>query len=391
MHNASSRLDGLAAALALGAAMFGSSASRADDDPWSVPTDPLRPVVVSSPPLVGIPVMPAPEGVGFSSLDRCEEARRVDRRGLSRLAPTWSHPTRERCVYAAGADRWAIDEQPAGMVLSGAIDGSLLGLSAGLGLAAAGVDPLQQAQVNWDLDSDLAWGPAGSGVQRRDPLPVRTAPDAGARNFSNALAVGAGIGALTAPWGFPARNGRLANGLVMAEVLALSTATQQLVARSVAEPRPYLFQDVGTWSDADFAWAARSMGRPEAMTSYYSGHVSLVSSVSYAWATTWTLDALDRKDDRTGLALLLFPAAFMLSHLEGQLRVDALAVDHRDAWMGHLAGGLIGIGVPAAHTLAAVHGRSRPGAPSPAPTGPRLLSSLRPTVGPGTVGLAGAW
>lgn len=380
------RLAGLASALlAIG------SPVRAEDDPWAPPADPLTATasVVGSP-VVGIPVRPAPEGLGFSSLDRCEAARSADRRGLSRRAPTWKHPSRERCVYAAGADRWTIDEQQAGMVLSGALDGALLGSSAVLALAAWGTDPSERALENWDLQSERGWGPARSGVQRRDPLPVRTSPDADARRLSDALAIGAGIGAVSAPWGFPARNGRLTNGLVMAEVLALSSATQQLVARSVAEPRPYLFQDVRTWSDEDFAWAARGMSRPSSTTSYYSGHVSLVASVSYAWASTWTLDALDRDDDRAGLALLLFPAAFMLTHLEGQLRTDSLAVDSRDAWMGHLAGGLIGAGVPAAHSLAALHGRQRPGSPGRAPTGPRFLS-LRPTVGPSSVGLTGAW
>ncbi len=368
----------------------------AQDDPWAPPADPVRsaPAAAGNPvignPVIGIPVLPAPAGLGFSSRDRCDAARRADRRGLSLLAPTWSHPSRERCAYAAGADRWTIDEQPAGMVLSGAMDGVLLGSSAALALAALGVDPAERAEQNWDLQSPEGWGPARSGVQRRDPLPVRTDPDAGARGLSDVLALGAGVGALSAPWGFPARNGRLTNGLVMAEVLALSTATQQLVARTVAEPRPYLFQDVRTWSDEDFAWAARGMSGPQATTSYYSGHVSLVASVSYAWASTWTLDALDQGDERAGLALLLFPAAFMISHLEGQLRVDAMAVDSRDAWMGHLAGGLIGAGVPAAHSLAALHGRQRPAAPGRAPMGPRLLS-LRPLVGPGTVGLTGAW
>lgn len=357
------------------------------DDPWAPPLDPA-----DAPPPPPPPVMPigqAPPGLGYGSKDRCRAAWQADRSALQRLAPTWAHPTVERCIYAAGADRWAIEERPAGMVLSAAVDLPLVGAAAGLGLAAWRTDPVARGREHWDPLSTSDRAAAGSGAQRRDPLPARTEPDLVARTASDLLLGTAWAGVAAAPLVLPSRNGRLTNLVVVGEAAGLNVAVQQLVARTVAEPRPLAYQDMSAWTDGDFADAARRLSKDSTWTSYYSGHTSTVASVAYAYATVVTLDAVDGGGN-AGLALLLYPAAFMLSNLEGELRVYALAHDPTDVWVGHLAGGLIGVGVPAVHHFAALHGRNRPAAPQPAPTGPRSLS-VTPMVGPGTLGLQGRW
>lgn len=337
-----------------------------------------------------MPIGQAPPGAGFDSRDRCRAAWQSDRRGLSRLTATWAHPSTERCVYAPGADRWAIQERPAGLVLSAAVDLPLLAGAGAVGLAAAMTDPVARGYANWDPSSDSERAAAGAGAQRRDPLPARTEPDLVARDASDVLLGAAFAGVAVSPWALPARNGRLANLAVVGEAAALNVAVQQLVARTVAEPRPLAFQDMSAWTDADFADAAGRLVRDSAWTSYYSGHTSTVATVAYAYATAWTIDLVDSGDPRAGLALLLYPAAFMVSNLEGELRIQALAHDPTDVWVGHLAGGLIGVGVPTLHHLAALHGRARPGAPQGAPLGPRGVR-VQPLVGPGTLGVQGRW
>lgn len=357
-------------------------------DPWAPPQDPADAPPPPPPPV--LPLGQAPPGAGFDSKDRCRAAWQADRRGLSRVAATWAHPSTERCVYAAGADRWAIQERPAAMVLSAGVDLPLLAGAGAAGLAAAMTDPVARGRDHWDPTSESERAAAGAGAQRRDPLPDRTEPDLVARDASDVIFGAAWAGVALSPWGLPARNGRLVNLAVVGEAAALNVAVQQLVARSVAEPRPLAFQDMSAWTDQDFADVAGRLARDDTWTSYYSGHTSTVASVAYAYATAWTIDAVDAGDGRAGLALLLYPAAFMVSNLEGELRVYALAHDPTDVWVGHLAGGLIGIGVPTVHHLAALHGRSRPGAPQAAPLGPRGVV-VQPLVGPGTLGLQGRW
>lgn len=358
------------------------------DDPWAAPPPAPPPVVLPPPPPpVEMPVVtaPAPAGLGFPSLDACRDAWQRDRSWFQQLAPTWAHPSTERCVWAAGADRWTIDEEPAGMVLSAAVDLPLLVGAGALALGGAGIDVLEHARDNWDLSSDSQRAVAGAGAQRRDALPTRTDPDVGAGRVADWIFAGSLVGAGLSPLALPTRNGRLTNAVVMGEILALQYGTWSVVSGSVAELRPLGFQQMQTWADDDFAAAAGVLTEPAAWRSYYSGKTSTVAAVSYGTATILSIDALDAGRPSAGLTLLLLPVAFMVSNLEGQLQLDALQHDGTDVWVGHLAGGAIGVGVPVLHHLAAQHGRARSGA---APAGPAMV---RPLVGPGTLGLSGRW
>lgn len=361
-------------------------------DPWAPPVDPAALPAPPPPPIM--PIGQAPPSLGFSSRDRCRAAWRGDRGWVQRLVPTWSHPTVERCVYAAGADRWAIAEQPASMVISAAVDLPLVALSAGLGVWAATTDPVARGRDSWDVVSASERAVAGVGAQRRDLLSSRTEPDQAARITSDVLAGGALLAAAASPLTLPRHNGRLTNLAVMTEVVGLNIAVQQLVARRVAEPRPLGFQDMSAWSDDDFAVVAESLTTDHAWTSYYSAHTSTVASVAYGYATIYTIDAFDADSSSAAMSLMLYPVAFMLSNLQGQLRIDVLEHDPTDVWTGHMAGGLIGTGVPLLHHLVALHGRARPGAPQAAPAGPPRV--MTPTVAPlsgggATVGLQGRW
>jgi len=334
-----------------------------------------------------MPIGQAPPGLGFSERARCEAAWRMDRGWVQQLVPTWAHPTLERCVYAPGADRWRIEEQPAPMVLTAALDGPLVAVALGAGAWAWSTDPVAQGRKHFDPASSTTRAGAGNGAQRRDPLALRTVASGNAATASDLLLGTALAGVALSPLALPKADGRLTNLAVMSEVVALNISVQQLVARRTGEPRPLAFQDLSAWSDPDFAYAADVLSRLETWTSYYSGHTSTVASVAYGYATVLTLSNIDRGRSDAGLALLLYPAAFMVSNVEGQLRVDALKHDPTDVWVGHLAGAAIGSGVPLLHHLVALAARNRVGAPRPAPTGPRLV----PMVGPGTVGLQGSW
>ncbi len=356
--------------------------------PWTAapeppPLPPMQPLP-GVPPL-DIPVREAPHPPGYASLDACRAAWQADRGPLARVAPTWRHPTVERCRFAAGAQRWSIEELPAGMVLSTSVDLPLLVGSAGLIAWGSGMDVVANGQDNWSLTSSVQQGKAGSGAQRKDRLPTRTSPDAGAKTASDVLLYTALGGAALSPLALPERNGLVTNGTVMFEIVALQYGVQRVVSGTVAEARPVAFQDMSSWTDDDFALAADKLTDADTWRSYYSGHTSTVASVAYGYATVYAIDALDRHADNAGLSLLLFPTAFMLANLQGQLRVDALMHDPTDVWVGHLAGASIGVGVPVLHHLLARHGRSHD-----KPTAVSALD-LQPIVSADGIGLSGRW
>ncbi|RME20733.1 MAG: phosphatase PAP2 family protein [Deltaproteobacteria bacterium] len=356
--------------------------------PWTTaseppPLPPMQPLP-GVPPL-DIPVREAPNPPGYASRDACRATWQADRGPLARLAPTWRHPTVERCRFAAGAQRWYSVEMPAGMVLSASVDLPLLIGSAGLIAWGSSIDVVANGQDNWSQTSTVQQGKAGSGAQRRDRLPTRTSPDAGARTASDVLLYSALGGAALSPLALPERNGLITNGTVMLEIVALQYGVQRVVSGTVAEPRPVAFQDMSTWTDEDFALAADKLTDADTWRSYYSGHTSTVASVAYGYATVYAIDAIDRHAENAGLSLLLFPTAFMVANLQGQLRVDALMHDPTDVWVGHLAGASIGVGVPVLHHLLARHGRSHD-----KPTAMSALD-LQPIVSADGVGLSGRW
>ncbi len=368
------------------------------DSPWSgaptssappapaPPAPPAPPTVdPAGPGPVSIPVREAPAGFGYTSQQACRAAWQADRGWVQRLTPTWRHPSVERCQYAAGADRWSIVESPASMVLTAAVDLPLIAGSTALVLVGRNLDVVANGRENWDLTSDSVNAAAGTGSQRRDPLPDRTSPDLGAREASDWLLYGSLAGAALAPVSLPPRNGRITNTVVMAEILALQYGVQQVVSGTVAEPRPIVFQQMQTWTDEDFASAGADLTDDDDWRSYYSGHTSTVAAVSYGYATIYAIDALDAGRPSAGLTLLLIPTAFMLTNLQGQLRVDSLRHDQADVWIGHLAGASIGMGVPLLHHLVARSGRSQA---SPAPVG-RL--TVTPTLRANGFGLDGRW
>ncbi|MCB9779625.1 MAG: phosphatase PAP2 family protein [Alphaproteobacteria bacterium] len=361
-------------------------------DPWTTPDTVWTPSAPPPPTAMPtapppMPVMPAPPGLGYATREACRAAWQEDRGWVQRLVPTWEHPTLPRCHFADGARVWHLDRRadrdsrPA-LVLNGPLELGVVVLTGSLVAADLALPDIRQTTAdNWDSEGAVS-GTAGTDAQRRDGLAMRTSPNRGSARASDLLLGGAWLGTVASPVILPERNGRLTNTVVMFETMALNQAVTQLTKDSVAEPRPLAFQDLSTWTDDDFAWAAETLSSDSAFQSYFSGHTSNVAAFTYGWTTIQVATALEREDDRAGLYLLLYPLAFTVSSLEGSLRVDALKHDPADVAIGHLTGAIIGTGVPFLH-----HGLARAAHQRDARR--RLL--LTPTVGPGALGLSGSW